>query len=274
MTGDQATPVLRATGVGAGFGDKSVLNDVTVVMRRGEMAALLGRNGVGKSTLLRVFSGVLTPSRGTVMLNGRSLDRMSRRETARHVAVAPDDLHVPFAFTVEEVVAMGRTAHMRFLHGESARDRRAIQCALRLLNLGALASRLYNSLSAGERQRVVLAQALAQEPILLLLDEPTVHLDLAHQVEILCLVRTLNRAEGVTVLAAIHDVNLAALLFDRLIFLQDGHVVADGPPAETVTVDTVRQVYGASVRVYDHPTSGVPQVTLLVPPTSIKSFAV
>jgi iron complex transport system ATP-binding protein len=255
--------VLAAERVSVGYGAAPVLCDVSLALGRGEMVALLGRNGAGKSTLLRLLSGVLTPSRGTVCLDGVPLARLGHRQVARRQAVVPQEVHVPFAFTVREVVALGRTAHVPFLHGESARDRHAVERALRLLALEPLAARPYNSLSAGERQRAVLAMALAQEPRVLLLDEPTVHLDLAHQLSVLELVRGQNRSEGLAVLAAIHDLNLATLLFDRLVLLKDGHIIADGPPEAVVTAEAVRDVFGTAVAVYHHPTAGVPQITLL-----------
>src|SRR5437764_15316862 len=166
MFSDERTDevVLAAERVSVGYGAVSVLRSVSLALRRGEMVALLGRNGAGKSTLLRLLSGVLTPSGGAVRLDGVPLERLGHRQVARRLAVVPQEVHVPFAFTVREVVALGRTAHVRFLHGESARDRHAVERALRLLELEPLAARPYNSLSAGERQRAVLAMALAQEP--------------------------------------------------------------------------------------------------------------
>jgi iron complex transport system ATP-binding protein len=246
-----------------GYGAAPVLCDVSLALARGEMVALLGRNGAGKSTLLRLLSGVLTPSGGAVCLDGVPLACLGRRQIARRLGVVPQEVHVPFAFTVREVVALGRTAHVPLLHGESTRDRHAVERALHLLELEPLAARPYNGLSAGERQRAVLAMALAQEPRVLLLDEPTVHLDLAHQLSVLELVRGQNRSEGLAVLAAVHDLNLAALFFDRLVLLKDGHIVADGPPAAVVTAEAVHDVFGTAVAVYHHPTAGVPQMTLL-----------
>src|SRR5437763_4469278 len=262
MFSDERTDevVLAAERVSVGYGAVSVLGEVSLALRRGEMVALLGRNGAGKSTLLRLLSGVLPPSGGSICLDGVPLARLGRRQVARQLAVVPQEVHVPFAFSVREVVAMGRTAHVPFLHGESARDRHAVERALRLLELEPLAARPYNSLSAGERQRAVLAMALAQEPRVLLLDEPTVHLDLAHQLSVLQLVRGQNRSQELAVLAAVHDLNLAALLFDRLVLLKDGHIVADGPPEAVVTAEAVYDVFAAAVAVYRHPTADVPQI--------------
>lgn len=246
-----------------GYGAAPVLDGVSLDLYEGEAVALLGRNGAGKSTLIRLLSGVVAPAQGTVLLGATPLSQLSRRELARRLAVVPQDVHVPFAFTTREVVALGRTAHVPFLHGESAADRAAVEGALGLLGLDALAERVYTSLSGGERQRAILAMALAQEPSVLLLDEPTVHLDLAHQLSSLRIVRGLTRHRGLAVLAAVHDLNLAALLFDRLVFLKDGRVVADGPAEAVLTAEIVQEVFDARVAIYRHPTTGAPQVTLL-----------
>ena len=267
MTPAQAPPLalaaLATERVSFAYAGREVLREVSLELRPGEMTALLGRNGAGKSTLLRLLSGALTPTRGTVTLQGRPLATLPRKEVARRLAVVPQELHVPFAFSVREVVSLGRTAHVPFLQGESARDRRAVEEAIALLELAELAERPYNTLSGGERQRAVMAMAVAQQPSVLLLDEPTVHLDLAHQLEVLKLVRRLHAEGGLTVLAAVHDLNLAALLFDRLLLLDVGRIVADGPPAEVLTAETIHAVFGAAVHVFPHPTTGAPQITLL-----------
>lgn len=254
---------LQADSLDFVYGETPVLRGVTLRVGPGERVALLGRNGAGKSTLLRLLSGTLAPTGGGVTLGGTALDALNRRAVARQMAVVPQDVRVPFAFTVREVVALGRTAHIPFLHGESRRDREAVERALRLLRLDEMAERPYTTLSGGEQQRVVLAMAVAQEPRVLLLDEPTVHLDVAHQVEALRLTRLLNREQGVTILAAVHDLNLAALFFERLLLLKDGRIVADGPPEVVLTADAVADVFGAAVAIYRHPTANVPQVTLL-----------
>ncbi len=170
---------------------------------------------------------------------------------------------MPFGFTVYEMVMLGRTPHVRPLVGVSARDRQIVLEQMRLTGVADLASRPFNELSGGERQRVVVAMALAQEPEILLLDEPVVHLDISHQVEILELVKRLNRERGLTVLATMHDLNLAALYFDRLILLERGQVVADGTPAQVVQEERIRRVFGATVQVQEHPTRRTPHVVLL-----------
>jgi iron complex transport system ATP-binding protein len=182
---------------------------------------------------------------------------------AQRVAVVPQQLQMPFAFSVWEMVMLGRTPFVRALSDEGEADRRAVQRALLLTNTEELVNRTFNELSGGERQKVILAMALAQEPKLLLLDEPTVHLDVNHQIEILELIKALNLENGITTIAAMHDLNLAALYFDRLVLLKEGSIFADGSPAEVLTEETIRQVYSAPVLVRQHPSAGVPNITII-----------
>jgi len=266
--GVRVASVLSVADVALSYGQTTVLRDLSLVVREGEIVALLGRNGAGKSTLLRLLSGVLAPRQGTVRLDGAPIGDLSRRAIARRLAVVPQQLQVPFAFSVREVAGLGRTAHVPFLAAESVRDRAAVADVLDLLDLTELAERSYNTLSGGEQQRVVLAMALCQlwrQPGILLLDEPTVHLDVAHQRDVLRLVRRLHgdREHGLTVLAAVHDLNMAALYFDRLLLLRDGRLHADGPPWAVLTADAIRDVFGVDARIAPHPTVDAPQVTLL-----------
>lgn len=257
---------LRLEQVSFGYGNGMVLRGVDLTIEAGERVALLGPNGVGKTTLLRLAAGVLRPTGGQVILDGQSLSRLSRQATAQRVAVVPQHLEIPFAFTVAEVVALGRTPYTSLLSSWRSVDATAVDQAMHWVGIAPLAHRPFPELSGGERQRVILALALAQEPKLLLLDEPTQHLDLRHQGEVLELVRQLNQNQGLTVLAAIHDLNLAALYFDRLILLHQGRVAADGTPVEVITEAMVRQVYGAEVQVMGHPHRPVPQVFLCPDP--------
>jgi iron complex transport system ATP-binding protein len=182
------------------------------------------------------------------------------------VGVVPQASAVPFEFTAREIVAMGRTPHITRLHGESDHDRRAVQAAMERTDTLELSDRPISELSGGEAQRVIIARALAQEPELLLLDEPTAFLDLNHQIEIFELLRRLNRDEGLTVVCVSHDLNLASVYCDRLVLLRDGRVAADGTPSEVVTVHRIREIYGAQVLVDEATPSGRPRVTLLGPP--------
>lgn len=243
--------------------DGFVLHDIDLFIGAGEMVGLLGPNGSGKSTLIKLASGVLKPKRGEIRLNGSDLGQLSRKSIAQSVAVVPQQFHIPFAFTASEVVMLGRTPFFKALAEESKVDRQIVAGALELVGITELRQRLFGELSGGERQKVILAMALAQQPKLLLLDEPTAHLDIAHQVEILELVRSLNADHGLTVMSAMHDLNLAALYFDRLILLKEGRVSADGPPAQVLTEARIKEVFSASVRVEPHQVTGVPHIVIV-----------
>jgi iron complex transport system ATP-binding protein len=259
------SPALGTTGVDFCYyeDDGLVLRGVSLELRAGELVGLIGPNGSGKTTLLRVLSGLLLPSRGEVYLDGQDLCAFHRRQIAQRVAVVPQELVMPFAFSAYEMVMMGRTPHVRPIVGAGLRDRQVVAEKMKLTATSALEERPFNELSGGEKQRVIIAMALAQEPEILLLDEPTVHLDINHQVEILELIKRLNRQENLTVLATMHDLNLAALYFDRLILLDEGQVVANGNPAEVLREESIRQVFQADVQVQQHPTHHTPQVVVL-----------
>lgn len=257
------TIALEMERIGFSYGNGRVLDDISLALNAGEMVGLLGPNGSGKTTLLKVACGLLNASCGEVRLGGARLDCLERRAIARSVAVVPQRFHIPFAFTVSEIVALGRTPFLGLLAGEGQADREVVSRVMAMVGISGMAARPFDELSGGERQKVVLAMALAQQPGLLLLDEPTVHLDIAHQAEILGLVRQLNADHGLTVLTAIHDLNLAALYFDRLVLLKQGQVCADGPPGEVLTEERIGEVFAAPVRVERHPETGVPYVVVL-----------
>ena len=261
---------LQAQRVFFSYLDGLILHNINLSIKAGEMVGLLGPNGSGKTTLIKLASGVLTPNQGEIKLDGSSLRQLSRKSIARSVAVVPQHFNIPFAFTTAEVVMLGRTPFLRaFVEGSDV-DKQFVADALESVGISELRERRFDELSGGERQKVILAMALAQQPKLLLLDEPTVHLDIAHQVEILELVRRLNVERGLTVMAAMHDLNLASLYFDRLILLKEGRVSADGPPAQVLTEDRIREVFSASVRVEPHPVTGAPQIIVMPKGSAIK----
>jgi len=240
-----------------------VLDGIDLSVVAGEMVALLGPNGSGKTTLIKLVSGVLKPGQGKVRLDGASLSRLSRRSIARTIAVVPQQFHIAFAFTVAEVVMLGRIPFLKAFAEEREIDKQTVADALELVGISELRGRRFDELSGGERQKVILAMALAQQPELMLLDEPTTHLDIAHQVEILELVRSLNRERGLTVIAAMHDLNLASLYFDRLVLLKEGRVCADGAPQQVLTEARIREVFSAVVGVEPHPITGVPHIVVM-----------
>jgi len=260
MQSDRAA--LHVDGVWFAYDALPVVRDVSIGLRSGEMVALAGPNGSGKSTLLKLLTGVRRPSRGQALLDGQPIARLPMRLVARHIAVVSQHIDAALMFTVERLVMMGRTPHTGFLGFPGHGDREAVESALQATELGPLANRRFGELSGGEQQRVMLAMALAQETRFLLLDEPTVHLDLHHQHELLELLRTLNAQRGIGVVAVMHDLNLAALYFDRLAVMQEGRLVADGPAGETVARPEVLAVFRAPLAVVPHPQTGVPQVLL------------
>lgn len=236
--------MIRLDGVTAVYRDRPALRDVTLTIDRGERVAIIGPNGAGKSTLLRVAAGLLRPATGTVELGGDRVDRLDRMAVARRLAVVPQLPVLPFATTVEEVVALGRLPHEHPVRGMRPGDRAAVAAAIERVGVGHLLGRDARELSLGERQLVLLAMAVAQEAPVLVLDEPTVHLDLRHQVEVMDLVGDLNARDGTTILAVLHDLGLAAHFFPRLILLDRGRIVADGSPGEVLAPDRIREVFG------------------------------
>jgi len=250
--------------------DGLVLHNIDLSVKSGEMVGLLGPNGSGKTTLIKLASGVLKPNQGEIRLDNSSLYQLSRKSIARSVAVVPQRFNIPFAFTTNEVAMLGRTPFLKVFAEESEVDKQFVANALELVGISELKERRFDELSGGERQKVILAMALAQQPGLLLLDEPTVHLDITHQVEILELVRRLNIERGLTVIAAMHDLNLASLYFDRLILLKEGKVVADGAPDQVLTEGRIREVFSASVRVEPHPITGVPHIVVMPKESAVK----
>jgi iron complex transport system ATP-binding protein len=251
---------LRLLNLSAGYGARLVLRGVSFTIDAGQVLALVGPNGAGKSTLIKVLSGVLPARGGQAHLNGTDLLRLGPAERARRVAVVPQMIHLPDAFTVGEIVLMGRTPHLPLWAGEGRRDCEVAWAAMRRVQVELLAERHADELSGGEQQRVMLARALAQQPQVLLLDEPTAHLDLKHQVAVLELVRSLAREERLAVLMTLHDLNQAALYADRVVLLQRGEVVSQGPAQDVFTADQLSQVYGVDIAIGVHPVRGTPVV--------------
>jgi len=253
---------LRADTLTLGYGGRTVVEDLTLDLPDQAVTVLVGANGSGKSTLLRGLARLLRPASGAVLLDGAAVHRLPTKEVARTVGLLPQSPTVPDGITAVDLVALGRQPHLGLLRRWAAADERAVAEAMALTGTVDLADRPVDELSGGQRQRVWVAMALAQETELLLLDEPTTYLDLAHQVEVLDLLLDLNRARRTTVVMVLHDLALAARYADHLVALRDGRVHSEGPPGEVVTEAMVQEVFGLSSRVVPDPVTGTP---LIVP---------
>jgi iron complex transport system ATP-binding protein len=232
------------------------LQEVSVTIARGSLTGLLGPNGCGKTTLLKLMSGVLRPQRGSIALSGRDLAGIPRRELARHVAVVPQETHPAFDYSAIEMVLMGRHPHLGPFRLEGPDDLTIARDAMAATSTDHLAHRPYMTLSGGEKQRVVIAGALAQAPDVLLLDEPTASLDLGYQLEVASLLARLNKDRGVTMVLATHDLNLAASLCDTLVMMRSGRVLAQGPTREVLTRAMIQQLYDVEADVRFHENTG------------------
>ena len=239
---------------------RPALQDVSLDVKPGEIVGLIGPNGAGKSTLMRAVSGVLAAKTGQIMVDGADIRRLSISQRARLLAVVPQARQMGGAFTVEQAVMMGRTAYMGWLGRSGRADEDAVQLAMQRTGLLDFAERSIASLSGGEQQRVLLARALAQSTPVLLLDEPTNHLDLHHQVNLLMLVKELAREKNLAVLAAMHDLNQAAVFADRLALLVEGRLHAAGAPGDVLTRENIRFAYETDVEIVPHPVSGQPVI--------------
>jgi len=244
------------------FGGLVAVNNVSFHVGRGEMVGLIGPNGSGKTTLLRVISGILVPKAGQVFLQGTRLEKISRRNLAQTLSCLSQDLSLDLSFTVREITLMGRSPHLSKIGRETTKDFEIAERAMQLADVSHLADRLITEISSGERQRALIAMCLAQEPKMLLLDEPTSHLDIAHQLSVLDLIGKLNRQTNMTVIAVFHDLNLAAEYCDKLLVLDRGRVEAFGSPEDVLTADMILKVYGAKVQTLQNPVSGKPHIVL------------
>lgn len=239
------------------------LRNVSLSVTRGEFLTLVGPNGSGKSTLLKLLDRIYLPDSGAIHLDGKALSAYARPDLARRIAYVPQDRETAFSFTVEEIVLMGRAPHSAGAIFEAPQDRDIARRMMEMTDIAHLASHPITNLSGGERQRAFIARALAQQPLVLLLDEPTAHLDIAHQVEIFRLLRSLSVDTGLTVVSVSHDLNLAAMYSDRIAMLLCGALTAVGTPPEVLTVERIREVFRADVVVDRHPETDAPRVTMV-----------
>ncbi len=251
---------IRIDTVTAGYHGEPVLQDLSLIVAAGERVAILGPNGAGKSTLFRVITGLLHARQGAVALFGRPVHKIPAAERARLIATVPQELDTAMPFTAGELVMMGRTAALGRWTPPAQEDRRWVTEAMALTDTQHLKDRVFQEMSGGERQRVAVAMALAARPRVILLDEPTSHLDMNHRLEILQLIERLNREQGMTILMIGHDLNLAAEYFPRLMLLQAGRIAADGTPEAVLTPDTLHAVYQCAVSIHRDPAAGVLRV--------------
>jgi iron complex transport system ATP-binding protein len=255
--------VIRVKNLWCGYPGHAVLRGISFAVERGEFLGILGPNGSGKTTLLHALSGILPIQEGGIEILGLPLDRLKPKERARHMAVVTQDSEVRFPFTCEDVVRMGRYPHQKRWQLDSIEDAAAVQQAMDLTDTAMLADRLITGVSGGERQRVIMAKTLAQEAAVLLLDEATSAMDIHRKLQIFKVLEHLHKENGLTVLAVMHDVNLAALFCHRMIFIRDGSVVADGPSDSVLIPEILEEVYQTRVTIQDVAGIGKRQVVFI-----------
>lgn len=252
--------MLKLEHVSFSYPGRRVLQEINLNIDPRSFLALIGPNGSGKTTLLRLMSKILEPQQGIILLDGQPLSQLSPRALARRVAVISSEQYFDFPFPVREVVAMGRFPHLNRLQRMSAKDWDIVSQALRLTSADDMEDRPISQISSGEKQRVLIARAIAQQPSLLMLDEPNAHLDINHQIAIFNLLRVLNREHGLTIVVVLHDLTVAAAFCETICLLHDGRVARVGKPKEVITADLIRNTYGAEVQIVSSPVGGFPQV--------------
>jgi iron complex transport system ATP-binding protein len=256
--------LLKVENLSGGYNHEPIVKNISFAAKRGDFLGIIGPNGSGKSTLLRLMSRVLAPQKGMVLFENKDIQKMKLKELCQKVAFVPQDTLINFSFSSWEIVLMGRIPHLARLQSETEKDFAIAENALRLTDALSLKDKEINALSAGERQRVIVAKALTQQPILLFLDEPTSHLDIAHQIQILDLLKKLNRQTQLTIIVVLHDLNLASEYCQKLILLKEGEVFKAGSPEEVLTYQNIEAVYQTVVVVNKNPLSAKPFI-LLVP---------
>ncbi|MGZ3589700.1 MAG: ABC transporter ATP-binding protein [Thermodesulfobacteriota bacterium] len=245
------------------YHDDWVLEDVSFRAEKGEFVGLIGPNGSGKTTLLKILYRLLTPQKGEILFELVPMKKMERADIAKRIAVVAQETHLLFPFSVLETVLMGRSPYLGHLMFENEKDLEIARKAMEWTKIVPFSERHMDELSGGERKRVFIARALAQEPEVILLDEPTASLDIQHQIDFLDLILTLNRERGLTIIMASHDINIASEFCDRLILLQRGRIYQMGTPEQVITKENIETVYGCEVWIDQNPISGMPRISLL-----------
>jgi iron complex transport system ATP-binding protein len=256
-------PIICANKLNFSYAANPIMEDVSLVIAEAQIVAIIGPNGSGKTTLLKIINGTLNPTSGQMLINGKETRLWPRKDLAKTIAIVPQETAPIFSFYAEEIVLMGRFPHLSNYRFEDKKDYRIVHAAMDKTDTLAFAHRRFDELSAGERQRVLIARALASEPKILLLDESTVFLDLKHQIQFLSLLRQLNETQKLTVMFVTHDINLAAQHAGKIILLYCGKNYAIGNPAEVITAANIKEVYNVDVLVDQNPQNGLPRMTLL-----------
>lgn len=258
--GNETRGILATQGLTCGYGNRVIIENMNVRIPDGKVSVIIGANGCGKSTLLKTLARLLSPSAGTVLLDGRAIRDIPTKKLARRLGLLPQSSLVPDGIRVCELVARGRFPYQQFMRGLQEEDYAAASEAMELMGVADLRDRPVDALSGGQRQRVWIAMALAQQTDVLLLDEPTTYLDISYQVEILDLLAELNRTRGTTVAMVLHDINLSARYADYMFALKAGRLVREGTPREVVTADLIREVFDLDALVMEDPVAGTPLV--------------
>ena len=255
--------LLKINNLSGGYHKETIIKDISLEIKKGDFIGIIGPNGSGKTTLLRLISKVLEPQKGNITFKGRDIAGMGLKEFAQSVAFVAQDTIVNFSFSVLEIVLMGRIPHLKRLQLETKEDYLIAERAMIMTDASDLKEKRIAELSSGERQRVIIARALAQEPLLLFLDEPTSHLDIGHQIQVLDLLKRLNRQNNLTVLMVLHDLNLASEYCNRIVLLNEGIIFKEGTPREVLNYQNIEAVYKTVVVVNDNPINSKPYVFLV-----------
>lgn len=255
--------MIRVSKVSFRYVEEWVLRDVSFGVRKGEFLGVIGPNGSGKTTLLKSLNRTLAPEEGDIFINGLNVNEIKRRELARVVGMVPQEAPIVFPFTVLELVLMGRAPYLKRLSFEGEKDYKIARKAMEMTGTLGFSGRGISALSGGEKQRVLIARAIAQEPDIMLLDEPTSFLDIKHQIEIYDLIKGLSSRDGLTIISVSHDINLAAHYCDRILLLDNGRVCKVGSPEDVVTGENIEGVYGCRVLVDKNPVTNKPRITPL-----------
>lgn len=256
-------PLLKIDNISGGYYKEDIVKRISLEVNQGDFMGIIGPNGSGKTTLLRLLTRVLRPSTGRIYFQGENIFEMELKELCRNIAFVSQDMATDFSFTVMEIVLMGRIPHLKRLQFETRKDIEIAEGALSLTDSLDLRQKRIDELSAGERQRVIIARALAQEPVLLFLDEPTAHLDIGHQIQVLDLLKKFNLRNNLTIVMVLHDLNLASAYCNRIALLKDGSKFKEGGPEEVLTYQNIEAVYKTVVLVNENPVTGRPNVVLV-----------